>query len=343
MIKLRHLSSRRFSLPEAALALSIVLALAFPALAADMPGKGQTVTPTYDSTAESLFQTEVVDIGLERLGYTVKAPLALDIPAMYLASGTGDVTFTASAWDPLQNAFFDKAGGTGKLVKVGELIRGASQGYFIDKKTADAYKITNVEQLKDPKIAALFSDGTSSMAQLIGCPPGWGCERVIEHQLTAYDLRKTVHHVQGQMAVLATDVIARYKEGKPVLYYTYTPLWLSQVLVPGRDVEYLQVPFTSLPENSDTANTKLPDGRNIGFTINTVRVVANKDFVSKNPAAAKWFELVTIPIADVNTENYEIYEGQKSTADIRRHAEEWVAKNKAQVDGWVAEAAKAAN
>ena len=70
---------------------------------------------TYNSTAESLFQTDIVAIGLERLGYDVKPIVPLEIPAMYLAASTGDVDLTASAWEPLQNAYFDKAGGNGEL------------------------------------------------------------------------------------------------------------------------------------------------------------------------------------------------------------------------------------
>ncbi|WP_432288488.1 glycine betaine ABC transporter substrate-binding protein [Aminobacter sp. BA135] len=34
-------------------------------------------------------------------------------------------------------------------------------------------------------------------ADLYGCEPGWGCERVIEHQLDAYGLRDTVEEKQG--------------------------------------------------------------------------------------------------------------------------------------------------
>ncbi|NYZ17672.1 glycine betaine/L-proline ABC transporter substrate-binding protein ProX [Azospirillum sp. RWY-5-1] len=325
--------------PVAALAVGLVVG-AVPAHAASLPGQGITVQATHDSTAETLFQTEIVNIGLERLGYTVKPILPLQIPAMYLAASTGDVTFTASGWNPLQNAFYERVGGDSALVRLGAVISGATQGYLVDKKTAEAHGIKNVEQLKDPKIAAIFADG-GSKAKLIGCPPGWGCERAIEHQLTAYNLRPTVEHVQGDMAVLAADTIARFKEGKPVLYYTYTPLWLSQVLVPGRDVVFLEVPFTALPEKTDPALTTLPDGRNIGFTKNTIHVVANKGFIEKNPAAKAWFNLVSIPIADVNAENFQVYQGEKSPAQIRKHAEDWVAKNKDKVDGWIAQAMQA--
>ncbi|WP_416381251.1 glycine betaine ABC transporter substrate-binding protein, partial [Klebsiella pneumoniae] len=40
-------------------------------------------------------------------------------------------------------------------------------------------------------------------------------------------LSKTVTHNQGNYAAMMADTIARYKEGKPVLYYTWTPYWVS--------------------------------------------------------------------------------------------------------------------
>jgi glycine betaine/proline transport system substrate-binding protein len=311
------------------------------ARAADKPGAGTVFQLTYDSTAETLFQTEIVSIGLERLGYEAKPILPLQIPAMYLAAATGDVQLTAAAWNPLQNAFFEKAGGAAQLERIGKLISNATQGYFVDIKTASAHNITSIEQLTDPKIAAVFAEGGSGKAQLIGCPPGWGCERAIEHQLDAYKLRPTVNHVQGDMAVLASEVIARYRAGKPVIYYTYNPMWLSQVLVLGKDVRQLTVPFTSLPEPTDPKLTTLSDGTNTGFTVNTIQVVANRKFIEANPAAKAWIEQVTIPVQDVVAENYQIYQGEKSEKQIRGHAEAWVAAHAKDVDGWLATAMNA--
>jgi glycine betaine/proline transport system substrate-binding protein len=278
------------------------------------PGNGAPVKITYDSTAESLFQTDIVAIGLERLGYDVKPIVPLEIPAMYLAASTGDVDLTASAWEPLQNAYFDKAGGNGQLERVGQLIAGA----------------------------ALFSDDGKGKAQLFGCPPGWGCELAIEHQLDAYKLRPTVNHLQGDIGVLASEIIARYKSDKPVLYYTYNPYWVSQVLAPGKDVVQLTVPFTSLPAPTEPKLTTLPDGRNIGFTVNTIEVVGNSHFLEANPAAKKWLSLVKIPVEDVIAENYQVYKGEKSEQDIRKHAEAWMSQHAQEVDAWLAEASKTA-
>jgi len=155
-------------------------------------------------------------------------------------------------------------------------------------------------------------------------------------------LRDTVEHIQGDFTATHLDAVTRAKAGQSVLYYTYTPLWLGQILVPGRDVEWLEVQEVKLPPDEITDNTKLPDGKNVGWAMNNIRVTGNKSFLEANPAAQKLFELVTIPIADVNAENLLVYEGEKSNEQIQKHAEDWINANSAQFDQWIAEATNAA-
>lgn len=45
---------------------------------------------------------------------------------------------------------------------------------------------------------------------------------------------------------------------------------------PGKDVVWLQVPFSSLPGEQKDIDTKLPNGANYGFPVNTMHIVANK-------------------------------------------------------------------
>ncbi|MFD1810490.1 glycine betaine ABC transporter substrate-binding protein [Gemmobacter lanyuensis] len=71
---------------------------------------------------------------------------------------------------------------------------------------------------------------------------------MIEHHLTEYGLRDTVTHNQGEYNAIIADTIARQRNGDAVLYYTWTPYWVSGALVPGKDVEWLSVPYTSLPD-----------------------------------------------------------------------------------------------
>jgi glycine betaine/proline transport system substrate-binding protein len=307
-----------------------------------LPGKGITVQPIGTSSPQNVMQHYVIGLGLKRLGYTVNEYRSAEPPAFHLAIAQGDATFTAMFWDPLYREFYENAGGEDSLVILGRLIKGALQGYLIDKATADKYGIHNIEQLKDPKLASLFDTDGDGKANLAGCPPGWGCERVIEHHLDAYNLRDWVEHDQGSYFALIADVIARFKEGRPVLYYTWTPLWVSNELRPGKEVEWLEVPYFTSPDAQTDVGSTLPDGRNIGFAVNEERVVANREFVENNPAAAKLFELVEIPIEEVNAESMRIRQGEDKPEDFWRHAEDWVKRNQEQFDRWVAEALAAA-
>ena len=188
-------------------------------------------------------------------------------------------------------------------------MRNSLQGYLIDKKTADQYKITHISQLSDPALASCFDTNGDGKADLTGCNPGWGCELVIEHQLTAYKLRGTVTHNQGSYAALIADTIARYKQGKPILYYTWTPYWVSGALQPGKDVSGCRCAFIAA-RRAGKLSTQLPDGKDFGFTVNTQRIVANKAFAQKNPAAAKLFEVMQLPVADVNAQNLRMRDGE---------------------------------
>ncbi len=305
-----------------------------------MPGKGVTVQPGQDNVDGENFQTIIVIKALEALGYDVKDVQNAKYPALHIAIANGDVTFMADHWNPLHQAFYDKAGGDEKLSRPGDYLPGCAQGYLIDKKTAEEHNITNIGQLTDPKIAKLFDANDDGKADLAGCVPGWGCERVIEHQMDAFDLRDTVSHNQGEYSAIIAETIARYKEGKPVLYYTWTPYWVSGVLVPGKDVTWIEVPKSSHPNNVDTT---LPNGKNYGFLVNTQEIVANKQFLADNPAAAKLFEVMQISVNDVSAQNLKMKEkGQGGWENAERHVDAWIKANQAKFDGWLEAARKAA-
>ncbi len=319
-----------------------VLCLGGTSLAADLPGKGVEVQPLKSSIAEETFQTLVVMKALEALGYEVKPIKEIEYAAGHIAIANGDATFLADHWDPLHVDFYNKAGGDEKLYREGVYSGGALQGYLIDKKTADKYGIKNVAQLKDPKIAKLFDSNGDGKADLAGCNPGWGCEKVIEHHLDAYGLRDTVIHNQGSYGAIIADTIARYKQGDSIFYYTWTPYWVSGVLVPGKDVVWLQVPFSSLPGARENVDTSLPDGSNYGFQANTQRIIANRAWAEANPAAAKLFSIMQLSNNDISAQNLRMRDGEKSAADVERHADAWIKGHQATFDGWIAEAKKAA-
>ena len=290
-------------------AVGLPLLLAGGAAHAKMPGEGKSVQPIRPAGIQgNIFPHDVIAIGLERLGYTVKPALEADYPPLHLAVSQGDADYMATEWIPTHDAFYKQAGGADTMERV---------------------------QLADPKIAKLFDSDGHGKANLTGCNPGWGCERVIEHQLDAFKLRDTVHHDQGSYFALIADMITRYQAGQPILFYTWTPQWIGAVLRPGKEVTQLNVPFSASPDGRDTAQ---PDGRNPGFGVDTIVFLANKKFLAQNPAVRRLFELVHIPIEDVNAVILRQHNGENSEEQIMQQAREWVDAHKDQFDAWVKEA-----
>ncbi|MGF1577079.1 MAG: glycine betaine/L-proline ABC transporter substrate-binding protein ProX [Cyanophyceae cyanobacterium] len=305
----------------------------------NLPGSGVRVTSAYSVLGE-LFQTEIVNIGLEQLGYNVRPGQELEYATMHVAVANGDVDYSAVHWTTLHQEFFERNGGEDQMQRLGTIIPGVLQGYLIDKATADEYNITTLDQLADPEIAALFDSTGDGQANLTGCNPGWGCELVIEHHLDAYELRDAVNHDQGRYDALMADTLTRFEQGDPILYYTWTPYWVSGVLTPGQEVIWLEVPYTDLPEAQGELSEEdtTADGLNLGFAVDQQQVLVNNDFLAANPVAARFFEEVQVPLDDINAQNNLMQEGEDSVSDIRRHAEEWVANNQDLFDSWIASA-----
>ncbi len=319
---------------------ALALVLAIPAFANDKPGEGVTVRPILPTQIEEHFQHKILFHALSDLGYTVADANEAEYQTIHLALGTGDADFTAVSWHSLHDAFYQEAGGDAVLTKVGTYIEGALQGYLIDKATYDS-GVTDLGMLADPEVAKKFDADGDGKADLAGCIPGWGCERVIETALDAYKLRDTVTHNQGAYQAMIADVMARHTNAQPILYYTWTPYWVSGALVPGKDVEWLSVPFTALPDGA-TGNTEF-NGKNLGFAVDNIGVVARNDFLAANPAAAKLFEVAKLDINDISAENKLIADGENTQEAIDKHATDWIAAHQADYDAWLAAAREAAN
>jgi len=305
-----------------------------------LPPEEVTIRSGHSSWVEESFQTQVVNIGLEQLGYQMDSVKELEYPGIYLSVANGDLDYSVVYYQPGHEEFFNNAGGEEKLTGVGLLIESGTQGYLIDKKTADEYGITNIEQFQDPEIAQLFDFDGDGKANLTGCNPGWGCEKNTNHHIEVYELEDTVEHDQGSYTALLADAITRYEEGEPIFYYAYNPHWVGAVLKPGEDVIWLEVPFTSLPEdatNISEADTTF-NGKNLGLPATNQQVMSNPEFLAQNPVAKRWFELVQISLEDMNEASLQIKEGANTSEAIRRLAEEWVSENQEQFDRWIAEA-----
>ncbi|MDJ1184788.1 glycine betaine/L-proline ABC transporter substrate-binding protein ProX [Roseofilum casamattae] len=303
-----------------------------------------TVRAAHSGFLEESFQTEVVNLGLEELGYQIDSVKELDYSATYLSLANDDLDYSVIYYNPAHQGFYENAGGNEKIYLSDVLIPPGSQGYRIDKKTAEEYNISSIEQLQDPEIAKLFDSDGDGKANLAGCNPGWSCESIIDGHIEAYNLQDTVEYDRGNYIALLTDTIARYEQGEPVLFYAYNPHWVFAILQTNKEAVWLEVPFTSLPEDLSnvTAEETTFDGKNLGFPGSAQNIVANQQFINEHPIAERWFNLVQIPLQDMSEASLRIKEGETTPEAIRSLAQEWVSENQTQFDEWIEEAKAAA-
>lgn len=308
---------------------------------AELPGKGVTLRVAGPPYLGEDFQRDVVIIGLERMGYKMGPKIPLDGgPNLIMAVSQGEADFFCNYWEPLHDPSYEKLGGGKKILKVGVLISECLQGLLIDRKTAHKHGIKSIEQFKDPNIAKLFDNNGDGKADLTGGSPGWGATKTLDYQLKAFGLERTVTHNQGTYFAMIADTIKRFESGNPVFYYSWTPMWINSIMVPNKDVVWLEMPGAT-ERDGKPIDTSVTGGRNFGYAANNVRIMASKKFLDANPAAKRLFELVTIPLNDVSAQNLIMHNGEDKPEDVRKHAEKWVNDHKAEYDGWVKEALKA--
>ncbi len=294
------------------------------------------IRPVQSNIPEEGFQTRLIMEALRRLGYDVAEPVIVPYATAHLLIARGGSDFMANHWKPLHNDYFRYAGGDGKLFRSRLYIYPAFQGYRIDRKTAETYKITHLQQLQNKEIAALFDHDGDGRADLIGCDPGWACGDVIRHHLSRYKLDYNVRQLRGGYQNRIRTVIDRLKQGKPSLFYSWSPHWMAGIIDAGQDAVWLEVPFSTFPGYQDgELNTKLPDGRDLGFGVNSQHIVANKRWVSQNPEIEALFNVMRLPAEDISAQNVRLYHSKNKRHQVQKDTAEWIENNADLFQSWI--------
>jgi glycine betaine/proline transport system substrate-binding protein len=169
--------------------------------------------------------------------------------------------------------------------------------------------------------------------------------------MKAYNLKNDIKPIKATYPASMAQGLANYRNGKPIFFYTWTPNWTTAKLKPGKDVMWINVPkIEPTPAQKDFVDRMTASGIKgavtdpvkLGFVVNDIRVVANKKFLADNPAAKKFFEEFSMPLADINAQNAKMQAGQKSQSDIDRQAEEWISAHQKEWNAWLDDARAAA-
>ena len=326
--------------------LVVVLAvLAVVALIAALSGEedGGEVRMARADWSSGYMQAEVYAQLIGELGYTVTDPAdhTLNPNSFYPALDSGQYDLWANGWFPNHDIYLEGERVTGLSAEldvepVGEQVEsGALQGYMIDKATADAMGITSMSQLTDASVAAVFDQDGDGLADLIGCNVGWGCETIINDHIAELDWGTNVEQVSGTYGELMQQVQARVAAGDPVLFYAWTPNWTYEALAPGVDAIWLESP--ALEDDEGTTEVRGLAGCannpcNLGWPVNSIRAVANSEFLNDNDDIRRLLEQVQIPLGDIAAQN------AKANPNAKADAAAWIADNRPLVDIWLTNA-----
>lgn len=320
-----------------ALMLAALLATTAPVLAQDLPGDGKSVNLAQPSWDTSWFHTEIYKQLLQELGYTVNGPQTLDNPPFYQAVAYGDVDMWLDGWFPLHDTYRPIFEGSAEVVGA-VAPGGAMEGYLVDKAAADEFGITSLDDFKRPEVRAAFDRNGDGKADMVACPPGWGCEISIAKQIEAYELGGDINLINAGYAASMADAIAAQGAGEHILFYTWTPNWTVNELVPGEDVVWIQVPDREveidLTPAEPTAGVTgcVADPCRLGYPGNDISAVVNSAFLEDNPAIRALLEASEIPVADIYAQNAAMNAGED---DIEAQAAAWIETNRDTVDGWI--------
>jgi glycine betaine/proline transport system substrate-binding protein len=310
-------------------------------VSAQEPGDGKSISMARATWDTGWFQAELYKQMFEELGYDVSQVRTLDNPPFYQAVGQGDIDLWVNGWFPLHDTYRDafEPGAT----TIGYVAKGgALQGYLVDKKSAEEYGITSIEDFKKPEVKEAFDANGDGKANLVACPPGWGCETKISKDLDDLNLRDHINPIKAGYSSSMADALGRYKQGDPILFYTWTPNWTVGLLTPGEDVVWIEMPNAT--EETTVAGVEgcVDDPCALGWKANDIRPVANEDFLADNPAVETILSEARIPLDDIFAQNAKMNEGEDSPEDISRHASEWIDNNSDLVSGWLEMAREAA-
>jgi glycine betaine/proline transport system substrate-binding protein len=336
---------------------------------AALPGEGSSITMAKADWSTEDPNAYVIRALLGELGYTVSDPKDVELgPAnAYIAMAQGDADFWINSWYPGHRSWLENElpGGTtvgDNLSVVGEMMMaGGLQGYLVTKSFADEFGITSLDEFNANPDAIAAYDATdpvpgNGIADIYGCQESYTCDDIIQSQIAFSDWENIQQVIAGYDAMFA-EAVTKADAGEPAIIYTWTPSAYITQLRPGDNVVWLTVDsviddsnplgveggeqHNQLPGTATIGAEQCPgsvDGVcQLGWVAADIQATANSGWLAANPAAEALLEQFQMDVIDVSLMNVEMADG----ADVEQLAADWIAENRALVDGWL-DAARAA-
>ena len=204
----------------------------------------------------------------------------------------------------------EEAVAAGKIVELGVNTPSSTQGFYVDKPTADKYGLVSVEDMMKPEIAKLFADPESpGKGRMTSCISGWTCYTInlVKHKVYGLDKYYT-NFDPGSGGALDAAIAGAFKKGKPVFSYYWTPTGLMGKvdLVQLKEPAYDNACWTKMMAVVEKIKADGPDAYTKTCASAYVDMALTKSAattVANNPANKPVIDFVkayTLPTAEVN-------------------------------------------
>lgn len=251
-------------------------------------------------------------------------------PVIYagMDKGDGSIDIQPDMWMPNWQSAWDQYVEGNETIRVNPPYKGTSNIY-VPAYLAD--KVSSIEDLKNPEIAAMFDTDGDGLGEYWPGDVTWASTKRWQIKFKSYGLDGLWEPNIVSADTFKAGLAAAYAAGQPQLFYYWTPEALH--------VQY-DLSIVEEPERFDGCEDVDLDAENwlevsefeCVIAPNDVHVAYSASLEERNPDVAAMLSRIQFTGDEINGWIVEMFTNKRDPAEV---AAEWISDNKDIVDGWI--------
>ena len=242
--------------------------------------------------------------------------------------GDGSIDVFTDLWMPNQQALWDEYIEGNETVATNSPYKGTSNIYVPTYMTD---KVSSIEDLKNPEIAAMFDTDGNGKGEYWAGDVTWASTKRWQIKFKSYGLDGLWEPNIVSADTFKAGLEAAYTAEKPQLFYYWTP----EAIHVKYDLTVVEEPART--DGCEDVDLDAEDWLEVSsfncvIASNDIFVAYSKSLEERNPAVATMLSNVQFTGDEINGWIVEMFENKR---DPREVAEDWIADNKETVQSWI--------